>query len=385
MCQGVLLPVFIQVYLYDINALLQPLLRPRQLLPYAVVTYTVDGVQPSVDDVEPLTSDVPPQLQHIIQRINAKADGQAGMPLVQRVPVDNPIRLSSAHNISAPVTSTISVTGSGTAGKMTGSGGSDKPAESSDANLQRVIAQINARLESQERSKQLALQNAAAAAMGSASALPPATHSDLYPNTAGRVVARNIGDQVAAGLGVLGTPGPRVDTGSLGITPVTAASGYSGALVQPKISVAAANVAAAGGGYVALAAGGRSAPFALSPELVGASSALAGMQYPSSAPVVSASPYLRTLPGVVDAAGIAAVDPATMLASQQLKYVPYQSQGRDVSVLGAASAGGLYPLQSVMPADTVGAGYTLVNSGGAVKRPLNDVMLYMVDKRPRYY
>jgi len=79
------------------------------------------------------------------------------------------------------------------------------------------------------------------------------------------------------------------------------------------------------------------------------------------------------------------MDPATMLASQQVKYIPYQSQGRDVSMVGTAAGGGLYPLQSVMPADALGAGYTLVNSGGAVKRPLSDVMLYMVDKRPRYY
>jgi len=357
-------------------------------MPYAVVTYTVDGVPPNTDDVEALTSDVSPQLQHIIQRINAKAEGLAAVQ-PQKASVDKLSRVSLAQNISVPVVSTMSVIGAGGAAKLTG-GGPDRevPAESPDANLQRVIAQINARLESQERSKQLAMQNVAM--IGAGSGVPPASHSDVYP---GRVLGRNVvGDQVGTGLGVLGgAPTPRVEAG-LGITPVTAGQGYSNALAaaaaaQPKLSAAAANVAAAGGGYVALAAGGRSAPFALTPDIVGAGSALAGVQYPSSGPVVSASPYLRTLPGVVDATGIAAVDPSTMLASQQLKYIPYQSQGRgDVSLLGAAaSAGGLYPLQSVMPTDTVGTGYTLVNSGGAVKRPLNDVMLYMVDKRPRYY
>ena len=75
-----------------------------------------------------------------------------------------------------------------------------------------------------------------------------------------------------------------------------------------------------------------------------------------------------------------------MVASRQIKYIPYQSAGRgDISVIGAASAGDLYPLPSVLPSDAVDAGYTLINSGAAVKRPLNDVMLYMMDKRPRYY
>ena len=352
------------------------------MLPYAIVTYTVDGVPPKVDEIEPLPSEVPPQLQHIIERINAKADVHAGIAPA-RPSAENSVRPTSGYQSTA-VTATVSVGDS-----STGKTGSDVTAESSDANLQRVIAQINARLESQERSRQLALQNVAM--MSAAAGLPPAaTHSDVYPAAAAsRVGAR--GDQVAA---VLGQSAPRLDASSLGMTPVTAASGaglsgYSGvaAAAQPKITAAAANMAAAAasGGYITLGSGARSAPFAIAPELVGASSALAGMQYPPSTPIVSASQYLRTLPTVVDAASIAAVDPATIVASQQLKYIPYPSQGRDVPVVGAASASGLYPLQSVVPADAVGAGYTLVNSGTAVKRPLNDVMLYMVDKRPRYY
>jgi len=347
------------------------------------VTYTVDGVPPKVDDIEPLPSDVPPQLQHIIERINAKADGHAAIATA-RLNSENSARLTPGYQSTvAAGSAAVSVGSSGT-----GKGSDETAAESSDANLQRVIAQINARLESQERSRQLALQNVAM--MSATAGLPPtATHADIYPAaTAGRVGARS--DQVAA---VLGPSTARLDASSLGMTSVTAASGpgrsgYSGGLAapaQPKVTVAAANMAAASGGYITLGSSGRSAQFAITPELVGASSALAGMQYPPSAPIVSASPYLRTLPAVVDATGIGAVDPATMVASQQLKYVPYPSQGRDVSMVGAASAGGLYPLQSVMPADAVGAGYTLVNSGTAVKRPLNDVMLYMVDKRPRYY
>jgi len=294
------------------------------------------------------------------------------------------------------------------------SGASEIPAaESPDANLQRVIAQINARLESQERGKQLAaLQNVAL--MGGGSALPVASHSNVCPAPAGRAGGRNIVDPASLGGVLSAASSARIDPagalgispGSLGITPLSAAApGHGGALAapsQPKITMAA-NVAAVaqgtgggGGGYVALAApGARSAPFTLPADLVGTNvAALAGLQYQASGPIGSAS-YLRPLPaGVVDAT--VALDPTSAVLGasvpQQLKYVPYGSPaGRDVSVLGGgaaamAGASSLYPLQSVVPGDTVGTGgYALVNSGGAVKRPLNDVMLYMVDKRPRYY
>ena len=343
------------------------------------------------------------------------------MQVVQRAPAAAAAAaaaddVSRAQSISAapPVSTTaaVSVLGSGGGGgsvgapRMPGSSSSEVPAaESSDVNLQRVIAQINARLESQERGKQLAaLQNVAL--LGGTT-----RHSQLYPPPTARAVGRSVVDP--AGLaGVLSASSARVDPAgalgiapaSLGITPLSAtATGYSGALAapQPKITMAA-NVAAAqggggAGGYVALAAAGaRSAPFALSADLVGtnaAAAALAGLQYPASGPIGSTS-YLRPLPaGVVDTT--VTVDPTSAMlgpSAQQLKYVPYASPGgRDVPVLGGgaaamAGAGGLYPLQSVMPGDTVGpGGYALVNSGGAVKRPLNDVMLYMVDKRPRYY
>jgi len=373
----------VQIYLYDINALLQPLLRPRQLLPYAIVTYAVDGVQHNIANVDPLLSDIPPQLHHIIERINAKAEGHASA-LASRPFLENFGQITSVVGSDSAVSSTGTCASSTVA--VVSSGSTDVLAESSDANLQRVIAQINARLESQERSRQLALQSAAAV-MGAAAAVPSASHC-----AAGRVVSRNVSDQVSTGFSVVVSSAPRVDGGSLSVAAVPPASGvsltgYSGSLqtvaaAQPKLTPAAANMAAAGGGYTALAAGGRSAPFAVAPELVAGNSALAGLQYASSA-----APYLRSLPGVVDGTGIAtAVDPATMVASQQIKYIPCQTGGRgDISVVGAASAGGLYPLQSVMPSDAVGAGYTLVNSGSAVKRPLSDVMLYMVDKRPRYY
>jgi len=360
--------------------------RPRQLLPYAIVTYTIDGVQQDVADVEPLPSDMPPELHRIIEHINAKAEGQATIS-APRPFLENFSRMSSAVGADLAQSSVTSVS-STTAVVCSGStGGRNMPAESSDANLQQVIAQINARLESQECSRQLALRNLAM--MGVAPALPSASHSEVYPNAARQVVSRNTTNQVASGMSVFVSSAPRLDVRSLAtaVTAVTATD-YSGSLstvaaAQPKLTAAAAaaNMAAAGGGYMALAAGGRSAPFAVAPELVTGSSTLAEMQYPSSAA------YLRTVPGIIDASGIAAaVDPATMVASQQIKYIPYQSGGHgDISVVGAASAGSLYPLQSVMPSEAVGAGYTVLNSGAAVKRPVNDVMLYMMDKRPRYY
>jgi len=354
------------------------------LLPYAIMTYTVDGVQQNIADVEPLPSDVPPQLHRIIERINAKAEGQASI-LAPRPSLENFSRSSSvvgadsARSSVTSVASTTAVICTGSTGEM------DMFSKSSDANLQQVIAQINARLESQERSRQLALQNVAV--MGAAPAPPSASQSEVYPNAARQVISRNANDQVATGFSVFVSSAPRVDVRSLAITAVTAvtATSYSGSLptvasAQTKLTVEAANMATACGGY--MAAGGRSAPFVVAPELVAGSSSLAGMQYPSSA-----ASYLRPMPGIIDATNIAAaIDPATMVASQQIKYIPYQSGGHgDVSVVGAASASSLYPLQSVMPSDAVGAGYTFVNSGAAIKRPLNDVMLYMVDKRPRYY
>jgi len=367
------------VYLYDINALLQPLSRPRQLLPYAIVTYTVDGVHQDVDDIEPVVADVPSQLQQIIQRINAKADASVTLTS-QRMALENLSRSMSVPSPAVPASPVVSESTPKTTGAAATA--SESLPESPEANLQRVIAQINARLESQERRKQLAMQNVAAMC-AAASALPSTTQpADL---NAGRVLPRSIGDPLSAGLN------PRPDPGPLAVAPATAASGaalagFGGDLpslaAQPKLT----NIAAPGSGFVTLAATGRSPPFAVTPELVGGTSALAGIQYQSPSPIVSAPPYLRTLPNIVDTGGIAAVDPSSMVASQPVKYIPYQSPSRDISMVGAApSAGGLYPLQSVMPAEAVGAGYTLVNSGAAVKRPLNDVMLYMVDKRPRYY
>ena len=42
-----------QIYLYEINKLLQPSARPRQVLPYAVLTFTLQGAYLAAVDAEP--------------------------------------------------------------------------------------------------------------------------------------------------------------------------------------------------------------------------------------------------------------------------------------------------------------------------------------------
>ena len=42
-----------QIYLYEINKLLQPSARPRQVLPYAVLTFTLPGAYLAAVDAEP--------------------------------------------------------------------------------------------------------------------------------------------------------------------------------------------------------------------------------------------------------------------------------------------------------------------------------------------
>jgi len=81
---------FFQVYLYEINKLLQPSSHPRQILPYAVVTFTLDGVHnPTVDIPDPVIAGVREKqvtigteatggntkLQQIIDQINSRTEG----------------------------------------------------------------------------------------------------------------------------------------------------------------------------------------------------------------------------------------------------------------------------------------------------------------------
>jgi hypothetical protein len=83
-----------QVFLYEINKLLQPSTRPRQTLPYAVITFTENGQYvPAIDakatPKEKLAGN--PRLQEIIKAINAKNEqeasgGKSGSGLLQSPP-----------------------------------------------------------------------------------------------------------------------------------------------------------------------------------------------------------------------------------------------------------------------------------------------------------
>ncbi len=66
-----------QIYAYEINKLLQPSTRPRQIFPYAVVTYTENGAYVPAVDAKPTAKEKlagNPRLQEIIKAINAKAE-----------------------------------------------------------------------------------------------------------------------------------------------------------------------------------------------------------------------------------------------------------------------------------------------------------------------
>ena len=71
-----------QVYLYEITKLLQPSQRPRQVLPYAVLTFTLQGTYLPAIDAEPtpeqrLTSAARLQ-QAATQQINNNVIGESG-------------------------------------------------------------------------------------------------------------------------------------------------------------------------------------------------------------------------------------------------------------------------------------------------------------------
>ncbi len=46
-------PLLLQIYAYEINKLLQPSTRPRQIFPYAVITYTENGAYVPAVDAKP--------------------------------------------------------------------------------------------------------------------------------------------------------------------------------------------------------------------------------------------------------------------------------------------------------------------------------------------
>ena len=179
---GVILCVFLQVYLYEINKLLQPCSRPRQAHPYAIVSYTVGGQYlPAIDaratSAEKLASN--PRLQHIVSAINSKTEGSSdsktppGVAAGLSVAIDAKSGVSPQPGVVAPGVAGMSANGLGGMGvspvlspgmspvsslgraSNSGSRSSHSPSpEVTEGNqsLNRVISQINARLKAEERS-----------------------------------------------------------------------------------------------------------------------------------------------------------------------------------------------------------------------------------------
>jgi len=406
-----------QIYIYDINTLLQPAARPRQVLPYAVVTYTVNGLHHVVADVESVaesTSDsVPNQLQQIIQQINAKAGSSTCPPSFQRtvaVPPSDSQQKPNARTLPSAKEAGTSSTGFAKSASVTKA--SELP-ESADDHLQRVISQINARLESQERSNrqtwsELAVQRAVA---GTATASLSGT---TIISSASVLCSTGVGNalnmlsstepsyQLSSSVGTSVNPRPGQMVGpAFGLQDMSGVShGYLTGVGHTQGSLAAlaaAGSSLSGSGYLGMSPvainAPRQMPVAMASDLVGAhslTSMFAAAQHMTSTPsFVPASAYYRTMPSIIDTSGMAGLDPNTAAMLSRVKYVPYGASAASSPEV-AGLAGGFYQVPAVTLADAVaaGSGYTLVNTaaaGTALKRPLNDVMLYMYDKKPRFY
>lgn len=261
---------------------------------------------------------------------------------------------------------------------------------SPDSVLQRAISQINARLESQERSNRQSWSERAAAAVA-ASSRPPISS---VPHTLSSTLAAPLGLMVQSSDPLSGTviSSPSV-SGVYGISDFT---GQSAAAYQfasganPGTGV----FSAAAAGYLGLPVSG--ARHMMSPEMLGAGMYASPQLAQAYAPVSS---YYRAISGLLDTAGGGAIDPNALLS--RVKYMPGNSE------LAAGIPTGYYQLpatalaQPDVAAGAMGAGpglggtasvsaagYTLMNAsipGTSLKRPLNDVMLYMMDKKPRFY
>ena len=165
------------MYLYEINKLLQPASHPRQVLPYAIVSYTQDGVYLPSIDAEPTPAEKlagNPRLQSIVKAINSKNDGPPtpgaspalpgasnGNGLITTIGRPSPANsLSPGGSISPtegpPLINTELAAKYGLNGlvKMaTMPGQNGQVSEGANPALNRIVSQINARLDAEERSK----------------------------------------------------------------------------------------------------------------------------------------------------------------------------------------------------------------------------------------
>lgn len=373
---------------------------------------------------------VPSQLKQIIQQINAKVSNPAGVSssFQRAASVSSSDGFHSKPDNRATSTAKDASASSAASSKPLTGGRMNEQTDNTDSHLQRVISQINARLESQERSNRqtwsdLAVQRATASAGASMTPLPgnvPIANDPvssyagpakvLCPPGIGSAVNMlppgDPGHQLTATVGAVGNsrtgavPGPAYTLQEVGTVPRGYLAGM-GAVAHPQVSIAAATGSSlAGGTYLgvnpATISVSRHVSVAMTPDLVGTSS-LAGVFASASGPqhltssqsFMPASAYYRTVPGLVDATGMAGLDPHTAALLSRVKYFPYAAASAASPDVGAL-ASGFYPVPAVAPTDAAASGtsYALVNpaaAGAAVKRPLNDVMLYMVDKKPRFY
>lgn len=182
------------MYLYEINKLLQPSARPRQAIPYAVITYTEGGLHTSAVDAKASMKDQiagNPRLQEIIKAINAKANpsvlAKVGTGLVSSSPnspisgaaVNIPVNGQSGNNngssMSPPPGGTpnmplFNVAPYQPGAELNGTNGHDKPnglchhhhhhhpgltnpQVTQNTQLMDVLKKINARLAAEENKK----------------------------------------------------------------------------------------------------------------------------------------------------------------------------------------------------------------------------------------
>ena len=75
------------MYLFEINKLLQPVLRPRQVLPFAILTFTQNGTYIPAIDAEPTAEQrmaCNARLQQAVAQLNKTALGDVTLKQTAR-------------------------------------------------------------------------------------------------------------------------------------------------------------------------------------------------------------------------------------------------------------------------------------------------------------
>ncbi|KAK2168273.1 hypothetical protein LSH36_18g00030 [Paralvinella palmiformis] len=218
-----------QVYLYEINKLLQPASRPRQVMPYAVVHFTEEGLYTPLIDAEATSAEKladNPRLQQIVNAINSK-DKENGdeIPPVGIAPVQGavsglpaPIPVIGVGQVnSAPSLSPNALPGRPLVGAAKGSvmlsspspalvSNMDQPAVPNNQ-LRQAISQLTAKLEAEERTKKAAGSDIITSQVKT---MPTVPRAAVPPGLAVRMPRM----AASPGLGTPGLPSP-VHGGSL--------------------------------------------------------------------------------------------------------------------------------------------------------------------------